>query len=92
MATVMKAAKMWTTKWRTRRGRTRTKELERISKMRNSLRALAESESLKSIQKKHFLSERRELEEKSTDTPDGRKELGKKASALFPHSPFIKAD
>ena len=75
-----------------RRGRTRTKDLDRISKMRNEFRALSESESLKSIQRKYFLSERRELEEKGIDTPDGREELGKKASALSPHSPFMGED
>ena len=73
MATVMKVAKMWTAKLRMRRGRTRTKELERISKMRNDLRVLSERELLKSIQRKHFLSERRELEEKGISVPNGRK-------------------
>ena len=45
-----------------------------------------------SIQVKHFLSERRDIQRKGIKGPNSRKEMVKKGSPLNPHNPFMDED
>ena len=86
MAATLRVKATW------RAGRSRTKELERIGKLRWSLFFECEKEVMRAIQAKHFLEERREVAKKGVISPDQEGELSKRSSPLTAHNPFLDKD